>query len=227
MSWRLASFLIVGVVLALGWLALRARAPVARNGRRGGDARAVRDRRRRADPNACRCGGLTSPRIGRTRSPPAVAPSRSGDDHVLRDLAPMRRVIACPCASTHASRLCLAARFSLLASLTNLLDPRLTRPCSTWRSRNQPTAVTTTADSSSVLTTTRAWMDRRQKVKTLAEGLRQARPAVAISLLTGAAGLVAHAAHVSTISGFSGSVSTLDRSRCTCTLTSLVSAAWR
>ncbi len=41
-----------------------------------------------------------------------------------------------------------------------------TSPSETWLSSTQPTRETTTAERTSVLTTTRAWMERLQKVQT-------------------------------------------------------------
>jgi hypothetical protein len=40
----------------------------------------------------------------------------------------------------------------------------LTRPSVIWRSSTHPTSVTTSVDRSSVLITTRAWMERRHTV---------------------------------------------------------------
>ena len=75
-----------------------------------------------------------------------------------------------------------------------------------------------------VLTTMRAWIERRQKVRprrTAAVGLRAATGTYAVPAL------YPTPRTVTTISGFSGSCSTFERSRCTCTLTSRVSAACR
>ena len=46
-----------------------------------------------------------------------------------------------------------------------------------WSS-TQPTAVTTTAESTTVLATTRAWIDRRQKVKARRTAVRKVEPAI-------------------------------------------------
>jgi hypothetical protein len=89
----------------------------------------------------------------------------------------------------------------------------------------------TTADSTTVLATTRAWIERRQKVspRRIEPGSRR-ELGVRRWSMSGAydvPALYPTPRTVTTISGFSGSCSTLDRSRCTWTLTRRVSAACR
>ncbi len=108
-------------------------------------------------------------------------------------------------------------------------------------SGTQPTMPTTSAESSTVLATTRAWTERRQKVSARRTRVRQSVDRTVqprgrrMQAGHGARTWSAYAVPalyptprtVTTISGFSGSCSTLDRSRCTWTLTSRVSALWR
>ena len=58
-----------------------------------------------------------------------------------------------------------ASAVSLLASATTAVTRWSSRPSRVCCSRNQPTMLTTTAESTTVLATTRAWIDRRQKVR--------------------------------------------------------------
>ena len=125
--------------------------------------------------------------------------------------------------TTAASR-SLASAASRAASERTTSTRFSTRPSRVCWSRNQPTTLTTIADSSTVLTTIRAWIERRQKVsprRMAAVGLRAATGTYAVPAL------YPTPRTVTTISGFSGSCSTFERSRCTCTLTSRVSAACR
>ena len=89
-----------------------------------------------------------------------------------------------------------------------------------WRRSIQARVVAST-----VLATTRAWIDRRQKVRPRRTAAGRLRVAIGVPYAVPA--LYPTPRTVTTISGFSGSCSTFDRRRCTCTLTSRVSAACR
>src|ERR671914_924400 len=88
-----------------------------------------------------------------------------------------------------------ASRTSPRASATTAWTRWSSRPSLVCWSSNQPTTLTTTADSNSVLATTRAWMERRQRVR--ARRTPAVNPCVETRAIPASrvARLVAHATH--------------------------------
>src|SRR5262245_50973632 len=123
----------------------------------------------------------------------------------------------------------VASSISVPTSASTVSRRCLSRPCWVCWRRNQPTALTTSADSTTVLTTTRAWIDRRQNLgarcRTVLSDWRVAIDVLDLGLRD--PGLVADSTHGHHDLGVLRVVLDLGPQPCTCTLTSRVSAAWR